>query len=139
MILPLFGEVMKKHTNAKKCVVDYITFDSKQEAQDYRDLKMRWLAEEISEPVIHYPFPLIINGIQVGIYEADFVYHDKLLHKDVVQETKGRMMRGNALKYKVFCALYPDFLFKFSNESHYFINGQIRKTKNGKRSKSFRK
>lgn len=135
MISNLPGVMMKKHTNAKKCVIDNITFDSKEEGKDYTDLKMRQLAGEISELQDHKMFRLVVNGTLVGFYEADFFYCDLNLKRMIVQETKGRMMPGSAFKYKVFCALYPEIIFKFSNDSHYFAGSQIRRTKRGKHRK----
>lgn len=70
-------------------VVDGIKFDSKKESQYYGRCKMLKKAGEITKIECHVPFPLIVNGVLICTYEADFVlyYPDGTVRvKDVKSE-----------------------------------------------------
>ena len=70
-------------------VVDGIKFDSKKESQYYGRCKMLKKAGEITKSECHVPFPLIVNGVLICTYEADFVlyYPDGTVRvKDVKSE-----------------------------------------------------
>jgi hypothetical protein len=70
-------------------VIDGIKFDSKKEAQYYGRCKMLKKAGEITKIECHVPFPLIVNGVKICDYEADFVlyYPDGTIRvKDVKSE-----------------------------------------------------
>jgi len=70
-------------------VIDGIKFDSKKEAQYYGQCKMLKKAGEIVKIECHVPFPLIVNGVKICEYEADFVlyYPDgSFMVKDVKSE-----------------------------------------------------
>lgn len=74
-----------KYRNVKT-TVDGITFDSKKEAQHYHALKLRERAGEVRGIRCHVPHALLawhFNGaiggsVEVGKYEADFVYEERL-------------------------------------------------------------
>lgn len=61
---------------AKKTVVDGITFDSKREAEVYVDLKALERAGRISGFIRQRKFELIVNGVIIGTYRADFAFID---------------------------------------------------------------
>lgn len=56
-------------------VIDGIRFDSKKESQYYGRCKMLLKAGEIKKIECHVAFPLIVNGIKICDYEADFVLY----------------------------------------------------------------
>lgn len=56
-------------------VIDGIRFDSKKESQYYGKLKMRLKAGEIKKIECHVPFPLIVHGVKICEYEADFIIY----------------------------------------------------------------
>ena len=78
-----------KYRNVK-VVVDGLTFDSKREAQYWRELQLRERAGEIHDLVRQVSFDLLapdyINGFSVRIasYVADFVYLDRQNVRHVV-------------------------------------------------------
>jgi hypothetical protein len=56
-------------------IIDGIKFDSKKEAEYYGVLKLRVKAGELKKVECHVAFPLIVNGVKVCDYEADFVLY----------------------------------------------------------------
>jgi hypothetical protein len=62
--------------NAKKTVVDGITFDSKREAQVYGELKLREKAGEIYDLTIHPKYELDVLGTVICRYTADFCFYE---------------------------------------------------------------
>ncbi|MGO8422286.1 DUF1064 domain-containing protein [Rhizobium ruizarguesonis] len=61
---------------AKTTVFDGILFDSKREAEVYRDLKLLERAGRISGFERQRKFELIVNGEIIGTYRADFAFID---------------------------------------------------------------
>jgi lipopolysaccharide assembly outer membrane protein LptD (OstA) len=77
-----YQQEQRKNNNAPRLkynntptVVDGIRFDSKKESQYYGRCKMLKKAGEITKIECHVPFPLIVNGILICTYEADFVLY----------------------------------------------------------------
>jgi len=60
--------------NAKKTVIDGIKFDSKKEAARYSELKLMESGGLISDLELQTRFDIVINGIKVCYYRADFSY-----------------------------------------------------------------
>jgi hypothetical protein len=77
-------------------VIDGIRFDSKKEAQYYGRCKMLVLAGKLLKVECHVRFPLIVQGVKICIYEADFVlYHpDKTIS---VKDVKSSATEGVAV------------------------------------------
>ena len=78
--------------NAKKTVLDGITFASRKESKRYQELKLLERAGEIAELRLQVPFTLLPkqHGEQAVKYIADFTYLDKRLNwEQVVEDTKG--------------------------------------------------
>ena len=90
----------------KKTVVDGITFDSKHEAERYKELRMLQIAGEISELRLQVPYELIplmkLNGetFRSTKYVADFVYKDKN-GNEIVEDAKGMKTDVYKLKKKL--------------------------------------
>lgn len=70
-----------------KTIVDGIKFDSKREAAHYGELKLRQRAGEIFELELQPKYPLIVNGVKVATYIADFRYKEN--GATVVVDVKG--------------------------------------------------
>lgn len=86
----------------QKTVIDGIEFDSKKEARRYQELKIRALAGEIWDLKFQEEFPLIVNGITVAVYRADFTYETGF--GKVVEDVKSAITRKNRayrIKYKL--------------------------------------
>ena len=64
----------KQKYGNQKVVVDGIEFDSKKEARRYQELKIRVMAKEIWDLKLQEEFELIVNGVKVASYFADFTY-----------------------------------------------------------------
>lgn len=67
---------------------DGIKFDSRGEARRYGELKLLERAGELIGLRVHEKFPLCVNGVELGYYEADFVYQTKT-EQLVVEDVKG--------------------------------------------------
>lgn len=104
---------MASKYGAIKMVVDGITFASRKEAKRYSELKLLERAGEISGLTLQPKYTLVVNGVKVGTYTPDFLYHEHAkknysASKLVVEECKGFIVRDYPLRKKVFKALNPD-------------------------------
>lgn len=89
----------------RKTVVDGITFDSAKEAKRYGELKVLQRAGEITSLELQPRFPIVINGVKVCTYVADFGYVDQI-GSPVVEDVKGMKTREYILKRKLMKAVY---------------------------------
>jgi len=98
----------KSKYGAVKTEVDGNVFDSKKEAKRYLVLKAMLQAGEIRELELQPKFDLIVNGVKVGKYVADFQYY--LKHPSsweaVVEDCKGMKTPVYRLKKKIVEAIY---------------------------------
>lgn len=104
---------MKNKYNAKKTVVDGITFDSGMEARYYSQLKLREKAGEISQLELQPVFKLDIEGrnhphriVNCGKAIMDFRYFDEAARKRITVDVKGLDTSTSRLKRKLVEALY---------------------------------
>lgn len=74
--------------NAIRTTVDGITFDSKAEAARYSELKLLQAAGEIYGLALQPTFPLVVNGVKVATYIADFEYFAAGARR-VIEDVKG--------------------------------------------------
>lgn len=95
---------------AVRTEVDGISFASKAEAKHYSVLKLRERAGEITHLQLQRRFDLIVEGKKVGVYIADFVYHDEALadSRGTIQiiDVKGVSTPLFKFKARVFEAIY---------------------------------
>lgn len=106
---------VKSKFNNVRTVANGIKFDSKAEADRYSDLLLLQAAKMIRELQPHPRYPLVVNGQQVCIYEADASYFDCKAGKYVVEDTKGQRTALFILKKKLLkaCTGIEVFEFKF--------------------------
>ncbi len=92
--------------HAIKKVVDGITFDSSGEARRYQVLKAMEYAGKISELETQVACPVAVNGKNICIYYADFVYWEN--GAEVVEDFKSGPTRTPVyrLKKKLVEAIY---------------------------------
>ena len=90
--------------NARKVEIDGYIFDSKKEAKRYQELCLLERAGEIEIIEIHPRWKLVVNGVLIGRYTADFMYKDN--GKMVVEDVKGVRTRDYVLRKKLMKALY---------------------------------
>ena len=74
---------------AQPTTVDNIRFDSKREARRYQDLCILKRIGEIDLLTLQPSFPLVVEGVQIGVYRADFSYVLTKNGELVVEDVKG--------------------------------------------------
>jgi len=87
--------------NAQKETVDGITFMSRREAREYRELKLLEKAGHIENLTLQPKFPIQIGGMKVCTVIADFRYLDKETGETRVVDTKGFDTAMSKLKRKL--------------------------------------
>jgi hypothetical protein len=89
----------------RKVERDGYKFDSIAEANHYVDLKLRLDAGDITDLELQPVFPLVVNGVIVAQYRADFSYVDAdgVRH---VEDVKGVRTSTYRLKAKMVRAIY---------------------------------
>lgn len=105
---------MNKYFN-KKIIVDGIKFDSKKEANRFKELKLLKQSGVIKDLELQKVFelqPKYKNNkgehIRAITYKADFFYYDNKKEKYIVEDTKGFRTEVYKLKKKLFEYTYPD-------------------------------
>lgn len=101
--------IAKNKYGAIKVFKDGIQFDSRAEHSRYVELSLLQKAGEIKDLRHHQVITIILSGIAICKYEADFVYnrHGNLYVEDV----KGVETGLFKLKYKLVKVLLPDYRF----------------------------
>jgi hypothetical protein len=94
----------------RKTVVDGITFASKAEARRYLELMMLQRGGAISQLELQPRFPMVVNGVKVCTYVADFSYSENGLGtvitvEDVKSEATCKLPVFR-IKKKLMLALY---------------------------------
>jgi Xaa-Pro aminopeptidase len=89
---------------AKKTVVDGIKFDSIRESKRFQELALLQKAGLISELKLQQSFDLVVNGMKVCRYVADFVYTEK--NRQIVEDVKGVKTPSYNLKKKLMLACH---------------------------------
>jgi len=88
----------------KKTVVDGIVFHSMREAKRYSDLKLMQRAGLISGLALQVPYQLIVNGVKICAYNADFTYTDQTGF--IVEDSKGYRTKDYIIKRKLMLACH---------------------------------
>ncbi|WP_426126291.1 DUF1064 domain-containing protein [Pararhizobium sp. PWRC1-1] len=92
--------------NAKRVLLDGICFDSKAEATYYAALKLREKANEVTDIEVQRWYDLIVNGVLVARYRADFVFFDRICCARRIVDTKGVVTRDFRVKQKLMKACF---------------------------------
>ena len=94
--------------HARRTEVDGITFASNKEATRYRVLRLLEKAGRIAQLELQVPYDLIVNGVKLGKYVADFRYWEGNEEAAilVIEDTKGFKTPVYQLKRKLMKALY---------------------------------
>lgn len=80
------------------CFVDGRRFASRRERDAFLKLDALQKGGVVRELRTQVPYPLVVNGMTVCTYVADFVFYDTELQKEVVADAKG--MRTDVYKIK---------------------------------------
>jgi len=109
-VAPLAGtDTGRTKFNNKKVVLNGLKFDSKKEARRHQDLTLMQAAGQISELRRQVPYPLVINGIDICTYIADFVYVRHPItggSLSVVEDVKGFKTPEYRMKNKMMFAVH---------------------------------
>jgi hypothetical protein len=100
------GKINRYNNVAVRTEVDGIVFDSASEAKRYNELKLLVRAKEITDLKLQVPFPIIVNGILICTYVADFTYTDLKKDRFTVEDRKGVRTDIYKLKRKMVKAVY---------------------------------
>lgn len=94
--------------HAVRTTVDGITFDSKAEAARWLDLRLLEKAGKIVGLKRQVPFPLVVNGLLITTYIADYTYTDTLTGDVVTEDCKSpaTITPEFRLKMKLLSALH---------------------------------
>ena len=106
--------------NAKKTVVDGITFASRLEADRYVQLRLLEKADEITALVLQPEFQILRGFVNPDtgektrsrFYVGDFQYIDNSTNKMIVEDTKGMETPEFRLKWDLVKSLYPQYEFR---------------------------
>lgn len=98
----MWGKRNKYH--AVVTYVDNTRFASKKEANRYKELSFLMRVGKITDLTMQVKFPLVVNGIKVCDYIADFVYTENGIK--VVEDTKGVRTHVYLIKKKLMKAIY---------------------------------
>jgi hypothetical protein len=99
------GVTKSKYGNVRT-TVDGQTFASKREAARYQALRLMERVGEIRGLECQPRYPLMVNGVKVGVYVADFCFVRADTGEFVVEDSKGYRTREYILKAKLLLALY---------------------------------
>ena len=85
------GKVVKKRGNkfnAVKTTVGYDTFDSKREATEWEYLLSLQRLQEVEHLERQKKFDLVVNGVKIASYKADFAFFDVIQRRYRVIDVK---------------------------------------------------
>jgi hypothetical protein len=104
------GRVGANKFGARKVTLDGFEFASVAESRRYADLKLLERAREIKALGVHPVYPLVVNGVTIGKFTADFAYFEG--GRKIVEDVKGLVTKDASLRMRIFKALYPDHELK---------------------------
>ena len=99
---------MRNKYNAKKQYYKGIRFDSKKELNRYLILEQMQIKKYITNLEVHTVFPLIVNGVKIGRYTADFKYiNNKGI--EIIEDVKSKVTktRDYILRKKILATYKP--------------------------------
>ena len=104
---------MNNKFNAKKQIYKGLKFDSKKELHRYLVLEKLLKGKAISNLELHPVYPLMVNGIKIVRYTADFRYIDST-GQTVVEDVKAKITktRDYMLRKKILATYNPPVLIK---------------------------
>jgi len=99
---------MRNKYNAKKQFYKGIRFDSKKELNRYLILEQMQIKKYISNLEVHPVFPLIVNGVKIGRYTADFKYINNQ-GIEIIEDVKSKVTRTRdyILRKKILATYKP--------------------------------
>lgn len=110
--------VTRRHKyNAVRTTAYGRVWASKAELRRYTELLLLGQAKQIRNLELQPRFPLVVDGVRVGRFTADFRFSEHVegtedVWRDVVEDVKGFRVRDYVLRAALFCALYPAIRFR---------------------------
>jgi len=104
---------MNNKFNAKKQIYKGLKFDSKKELHRYLVLEKLLKGKAISNLELHPVYPLMVNGIKIGRYTADFRYKNQngeTIIEDV--KSKATKTRDYMIRKKILATYNPPINIK---------------------------
>lgn len=95
----------KHKYRAKPVTIDGIRFASQAEGKRYQELKVLESAGDITHLELQPKYTIVINGVKVCTYIADFRYRTKT--GAVTEDVKGMLTPVYRLKKKIVEAMFP--------------------------------
>ncbi len=92
--------------SARKIITPEGTFDSQAELSRWNELKLLRDAGVITNLRRQVSYPFVINDLKICTYRADFVYFDRQLNQEIVEDVKGHVTEVFKLKRKLMAACY---------------------------------
>lgn len=86
------GHGLSKHRNVK-VEIDGIVFDSLKESRRYQHLYQAQKMGLIRQLKVHPKFDLMINGLKICTYEADFSYFHLGVSRQAIEDVKSEATR----------------------------------------------
>lgn len=90
----------------ERIVVDGVSFPSLLEANHWQMLKRRERAGEIANLQRQVRYPIVVNGVKVCTYVADFTWTEVATGMKIVADAKGFATNTYRIKAKLVEALY---------------------------------
>jgi hypothetical protein len=104
---PVLQPRAKRHKyGAKATEFLGVRFDSRREAVRYQELLIRGQAGELCDLELQPSFPIVVNGVKVCTYRADFGYRELATNQIVTEDSKGWRTPVYRLKKKLVEAQY---------------------------------
>lgn len=85
------------------------TFRSKKEFERWEELLFLQDQKLITDLDRNVRFDLIVNGVEIGTYTADFVYKDPATGKTIIDDAKGYKTQHWKRTKKLLNAIYPEY------------------------------
>ena len=96
---------MTKYHNKQTMVLGE-TFSSRKEAGRYQELLYMQRAGIIRDLELQPRYDLVVNGVKIGFYKADFRYFDVETARVIVEDAKGMKTPVYQLKKKLVKAIH---------------------------------
>jgi hypothetical protein len=104
MVIPMIRR-SQKYKNTPTVIGDR-RFASKAEAQRFIELSLLQRVGQIADLECQPRFPLVVNGVKVCTYVADFRYSEVATGRVIIEDVKGVRTREFVIKKKLMAAVH---------------------------------
>jgi hypothetical protein len=93
-------KAVKRKYHNEPTIVDGVKFSSRAEARRYCELKIMLDAGVIKDLRLQPRFPIVVNGIKICTYVADFRYYDIERGGDIIEDVKSTATKTAVYRVK---------------------------------------